>query len=349
MAGEANETIGALASAAQHIDEVVGFIRTSPARPTCWRSMPRIEAARAGEPDGALRWWLRSQGARHSDREGHRGNLLSRCRGARSRQARRGQRPAPSPPSMSDIDSFTASIAARHEFSRITAAIEISKIIRQAAGRHRRASRNALRAPPRRARKYNRSADRCWHRPRRYRGRLRKLRSSGRSFPGQRRGLKLRRHRPPPAGAHFSARLIHRFLRATSTWPLCGSIRRAMTDASPSHTIFLSVSGKTIYIANSPRRGPLGRKIVRIAVIGGPRGPLLQLSLEEAPPGRAYRSVRTERRRCHLGLWRGVLEQALEFLRVRRPGYGRCDRAEDGELGRTSRSICAAKASDRWR
>src|SRR3974390_2343770 len=49
MAPEANDTIGALASAAKHIDEVVGFIRTIAGQTNLLALNATIEAARAGE------------------------------------------------------------------------------------------------------------------------------------------------------------------------------------------------------------------------------------------------------------------------------------------------------------
>jgi methyl-accepting chemotaxis protein len=49
MAGEANETIGALADAAQHIDEVVGFIRNIAGQTNLLALNATIEAARAGD------------------------------------------------------------------------------------------------------------------------------------------------------------------------------------------------------------------------------------------------------------------------------------------------------------
>ena len=49
MAGAANETIGALASSAQHIDEVVGFIRNIAGQTNLLALNATIEAARAGE------------------------------------------------------------------------------------------------------------------------------------------------------------------------------------------------------------------------------------------------------------------------------------------------------------
>src|SRR6202023_359472 len=49
MAGEANESIGALASAAKHIDEVVGFIRNIAGQTNLLALNATIEAARAGE------------------------------------------------------------------------------------------------------------------------------------------------------------------------------------------------------------------------------------------------------------------------------------------------------------
>jgi methyl-accepting chemotaxis protein len=49
MAGVANNTIGALASSAQHIDEVVGFIRTIAGQTNLLALNATIEAARAGE------------------------------------------------------------------------------------------------------------------------------------------------------------------------------------------------------------------------------------------------------------------------------------------------------------
>jgi methyl-accepting chemotaxis protein len=49
MAGKANETMGALASSAQHIDEVVGFIRNIAGQTNLLALNATIEAARAGE------------------------------------------------------------------------------------------------------------------------------------------------------------------------------------------------------------------------------------------------------------------------------------------------------------
>ena len=49
MAGVANETMGALATSAQHIDEVVGFIRTIAGQTNLLALNATIEAARAGE------------------------------------------------------------------------------------------------------------------------------------------------------------------------------------------------------------------------------------------------------------------------------------------------------------
>ena len=49
MAGTANDTIGALAAAAQHIDEVVGFIRNIAGQTNLLALNATIEAARAGE------------------------------------------------------------------------------------------------------------------------------------------------------------------------------------------------------------------------------------------------------------------------------------------------------------
>src|SRR5207344_2992542 len=49
MAGTANETIRALATAAQHIDEVVGFIRNIAGQTNLLALNATIEAARAGE------------------------------------------------------------------------------------------------------------------------------------------------------------------------------------------------------------------------------------------------------------------------------------------------------------
>jgi len=49
MAGTANETIRALAAAAQHIDEVVGFIRNIAGQTNLLALNATIEAARAGE------------------------------------------------------------------------------------------------------------------------------------------------------------------------------------------------------------------------------------------------------------------------------------------------------------
>ena len=75
-----------------------------------------------------------------------------------------------------------------------------------------------------------------------------------------------------------------------------------------------------------------------------PRRSLFRLSLETAAPGRRDRPVRTECRRRHLGIWRGVFGTALEFLRADDPDT--VDAIARGwRAGKTSRLICAAKAS----
>ena len=56
MADDANETMGTLATAAQHIDEVVGFIRTIAGQTNLLALNATIEAARAGEAGRGLRW-----------------------------------------------------------------------------------------------------------------------------------------------------------------------------------------------------------------------------------------------------------------------------------------------------
>jgi methyl-accepting chemotaxis protein len=83
MAGAANETIGALANAAKHIDEVVGFIRTiaGQTNPACAECHHRGGACRRSRTR-LCGGCFRSEGAGDSDRQGDRGDFRADRGGA---------------------------------------------------------------------------------------------------------------------------------------------------------------------------------------------------------------------------------------------------------------------------
>ena len=56
-ADRTNATIQGLADTAQKIGDVVALIRTSPRRPTCWRSTRRSKRRGPVKPAGVLPWW----------------------------------------------------------------------------------------------------------------------------------------------------------------------------------------------------------------------------------------------------------------------------------------------------
>jgi methyl-accepting chemotaxis protein len=132
MAGEANETIGALASAAQHIDEVVGFIRNIAGQTNLLALNATIEAARAGEAGRGFAVVASEVKALAIQTAKATEEISSQIAEVQVATKRAVDNVGAITAVMSDIDVFTASIA-RAMSQQNTAAIEISENIRQAA------------------------------------------------------------------------------------------------------------------------------------------------------------------------------------------------------------------------
>jgi methyl-accepting chemotaxis protein len=132
MAAEANETIGALASAAKHIDEVVGFIRNIAGQTNLLALNATIEAARAGEAGRGFAVVASEVKALAIQTAKATEEISSQIAEVQVATKRAVDNVGAITSVMSDIDSFTASIA-RAMSQQNTAAIEISENIRQAA------------------------------------------------------------------------------------------------------------------------------------------------------------------------------------------------------------------------
>ena len=132
MATEANETIGALASAAQHIDEVVGFIRTIAGQTNLLALNATIEAARAGEAGRGFAVVASEVKALAIQTAKATEEISSQIAEVQLATKRAVDNVGAITTVMSDIDSFTASIA-RAMSQQNTAALEISENIRHAA------------------------------------------------------------------------------------------------------------------------------------------------------------------------------------------------------------------------
>jgi methyl-accepting chemotaxis protein len=132
MATEANDTIGALASAAKHIDEVVGFIRTIAGQTNLLALNATIEAARAGEAGRGFAVVASEVKALAIQTAKATEEISSQIAEVQLATKRAVDNVGAITAVMSDIDSFTASIA-RAMSQQNTAALEISENIRQAA------------------------------------------------------------------------------------------------------------------------------------------------------------------------------------------------------------------------
>jgi methyl-accepting chemotaxis protein len=132
MAVEANETIGALASAAKRIDEVVGFIRNIAGQTNLLALNATIEAARAGEAGRGFAVVASEVKALAIQTAKATEEISSQIAEVQVATKRAVDNVGAITSVMSDIDSFTASIA-RAMSEQNTAAIEISENIRQAA------------------------------------------------------------------------------------------------------------------------------------------------------------------------------------------------------------------------
>jgi len=132
MAVEANETIGALASAAKHIDEVVGFIRNIAGQTNLLALNATIEAARAGEAGRGFAVVASEVKALAIQTAKATEEISSQIAEVQVATKRAVDNVGAITSVMSDIDGFTASIA-RAMSEQNAAAIEISENIRQAA------------------------------------------------------------------------------------------------------------------------------------------------------------------------------------------------------------------------
>jgi methyl-accepting chemotaxis protein len=132
MAGDANATIGALASAAQHIDEVVGFIRNIAGQTNLLALNATIEAARAGETGRGFAVVASEVKALAIQTAKATEEISSQIAEVQVATKRTVDNVGAITAVMADIDSFTVAIA-RAMSQQNMAAIEISENIRQAA------------------------------------------------------------------------------------------------------------------------------------------------------------------------------------------------------------------------
>jgi methyl-accepting chemotaxis protein len=132
MAVEANETIGALASAAKRIDEVVGFIRNIAGQTNLLALNATIEAARAGEAGRGFAVVASEVKALAIQTAKATEEISSQIAEVQVATKRAVDNVGAITSVMSDIDGFTASIA-RAMSEQNAAAVEISENFRQAA------------------------------------------------------------------------------------------------------------------------------------------------------------------------------------------------------------------------
>jgi methyl-accepting chemotaxis protein len=132
MAGAANETIGALASSAKHIDEVVGFIRTIAGQTNLLALNATIEAARAGEAGRGFAVVASEVKALAIQTAKATEEISAQIAEVQSATRQAVDNVGAITAIMSDIDSFTSTIAAAVT-QQNTAANEISRNIGQAA------------------------------------------------------------------------------------------------------------------------------------------------------------------------------------------------------------------------
>ena len=132
MAGAANETIGALATSAKHIDEVVGFIRTIAGQTNLLALNATIEAARAGEAGRGFAVVASEVKALAIQTAKATEEISAQIADVQSATRRAVENVGAITTIMSDIDSFTSSIAAAVT-QQNTATNEISQNIGQAA------------------------------------------------------------------------------------------------------------------------------------------------------------------------------------------------------------------------
>jgi methyl-accepting chemotaxis protein len=132
MASDANTTISALASAAQHIDEVVGFIRNIAGQTNLLALNATIEAARAGEAGRGFAVVASEVKALATQTAKATEDISSQIAELQVATKRAVDNVGAITSVMADIDSFTAAIA-RAVGQQNAAATEITENIRQAA------------------------------------------------------------------------------------------------------------------------------------------------------------------------------------------------------------------------
>jgi methyl-accepting chemotaxis protein len=132
MAGRANETMGALASSAQHIDEVVGFIRNIAGQTNLLALNATIEAARAGEAGRGFAVVASEVKALAIQTAKATEEISSQIAEVQSATKQAVDNVGAIAAIMGDIDSFTASIAAAVD-QQNAATTDISRNIGQAA------------------------------------------------------------------------------------------------------------------------------------------------------------------------------------------------------------------------
>src|SRR5205807_2315897 len=132
MAGTANETIRALASAAQHIDEVVGFIRNIAGQTNLLALNATIEAARAGEAGRGFAVVASEVKALATQTAKATEEISSQIAEVQSATRQAVDNVGAIASIMGDIDGFTSAIAAAVSEQNM-AATEISQNIGQAA------------------------------------------------------------------------------------------------------------------------------------------------------------------------------------------------------------------------
>jgi methyl-accepting chemotaxis protein len=134
MAGVANDTIGALASSAQHIDEVVGFIRSIAGQTNLLALNATIEAARAGEAGRGFAVVASEVKALAIQTAKATEEISSQIAEVQSATRLAVDNVGAIAAIMGDIDTFTATIAAAVTQQNV-ATTEISQNIEQAAAR----------------------------------------------------------------------------------------------------------------------------------------------------------------------------------------------------------------------
>jgi methyl-accepting chemotaxis protein len=132
MAGEANETMGMLASAAQRIDEVVGFIRGIAGQTNLLALNATIEAARAGEAGRGFAVVASEVKALATQTAKATEEISSQIAEVQSAARRAVENVGAITTVMGEIDRFTATIATAVN-QQNSAAAEITENIRQAA------------------------------------------------------------------------------------------------------------------------------------------------------------------------------------------------------------------------